>query len=554
MGVLNRTTDEINTLLDKIANLPEEGMGGKDGKTPVFETGTTTTLEAGLQATSEVVRNGEDVSGNPKYKINFGIPRGQDGTSGGGGGVADSVDWDNVQNKPTWVDSATKPTYTASEVGAIATGSLKTINGQSLEGKGNIEISGSGSGIADAPFGGKIYARINGTWVDAIELNGQTISCVPYDSMINEVTDQPFDISELGETGDASAFIYHDFYFVGNRRLYLGTVTSMIASEVDGKNLFTFIINFEQEDGTPSIVYLIVNLTDETYSTKIHRVSGGIPDAPADGQVYGRKNNKWSVIQQSGGTNSFVDITELFLRINSLNNGEKANQEDYDTLLEYARNRTNVSAYNSMPTTGMFISSLAIFTTSDRLIIHFISYLYGVATPQANLISISSTLEIQKMSYLYQDAIELDGYKPATKYTPIGISDSISEAFGKLEAGVKQSISGENNVYILPIELYHLRNESTSEQISTAIGGDEGFNNIVAAIKSFKRFYFKMNEEMICEVAMTYFSAGENNKAIVMRVSSYGAFNQYAGIISVGTITKENSTYTFEALALQSQA
>ena len=444
MGVLNRTTDEINTLLDKIANLPEEGMGGKDGKTPVFETGTTTTLEAGLQATSEVVRNGEDVSGNPKYKINFGIPQGMPG-SGSGGGVADSIDWKNVTNKPTWVQSATKPSYTATEVGALPTSTiipsktsqltndsgfvkntgLKTINGESIVGEGNIEITGSG---------------------------------------------------------------------------------------------------------------------------------GGIADAPSDGQVYGRKNNNWSVIQQSGGTNSFVDITELFLRINSLNTGEKANQEDYDTLLEYARNRTNVSAYNSISTTGMFISSLAIFTTSDSLFIHFISYLYGIATPQVNLISISSALEIQKMSYLYQDAIMLDGYKPATKYTPIEISDSISVAFGKLEAGVKQSISGENNVYILPIELYHLRNESTSEQISTAIGGDEGFNNIVAAIKSFKRFYFKMNEEMICEVAMTYFSAGENNKAIVMRVSSSGAFNQYAGIISVGTITKENSTYTFEALALQSQA
>lgn len=423
MGILNRTTNEINTLLDKIANLPEEGMGGKDGKTPVLETGTTTTLEAGSQATSEVVRNGEDVSGNPKYKINFGIPKGQDGTSSGGG-VADSVEWNKVLNKPQWVISDTKPTYTASEVGAIATGSLKTINGQLLEGKGNIEISGSGSGIADAP---------------------------------------------------------------------------------------------------------------------------------ADGQVYGRKNNNWSVIQQSGGTNSSVDITELFLRINSLNPGEKANQGDYDILLEYARNRTNVSAYNNVSTTGIFISSLTIFTSSDSLFIHFISYLYGVVAPQVNLISISPELEIQKMSYQYQDAIMLNEYKPATKYIPIKISDSISEAFGKLEAGVKQSISGENNVYILPIELYHLRNESTSEQISTAIGGDEGFNNIVAAIKSFKRFYFKMNEVMICEVVITYMNSGDNIESITMQLSSYAAFNQF-GIVTVGTITKENSTYSLQALTLTSQA
>ena len=67
MGVINKTTDEINNLLDKVENMPEEGVVGK---TPVLETGTTSTLPAGSQATSRVVRNGSDSSGNPKYKIN----------------------------------------------------------------------------------------------------------------------------------------------------------------------------------------------------------------------------------------------------------------------------------------------------------------------------------------------------------------------------------------------------------------------------------------------------------------------------------------------------
>lgn len=33
-----------------------------------------------------------------------------------GGGVADSVDWDNITSKPSWVDSTSKPTYTWSEI------------------------------------------------------------------------------------------------------------------------------------------------------------------------------------------------------------------------------------------------------------------------------------------------------------------------------------------------------------------------------------------------------------------------------------------------------
>ena len=191
MGVINKSTEAINTLLDKVENMPEQGV---TGKTPVLETGETTTLDPGQNATSEVVANGTDESGNPKYKINFGIPRGADGTGEGGGGVAGSVQWKNVLNKPTWVNSSTKPSYTAAEVGAlpasttipsktsqltndskfVASDGLKTINGQSIVGIGNIEISGSGGGIADAPSDGKTYGRKNGNW-SAIEGVGGSV-------------------------------------------------------------------------------------------------------------------------------------------------------------------------------------------------------------------------------------------------------------------------------------------------------------------------------------------------------------------------------------------
>ena len=42
---------------------------------------------------------------------------------------------------------------------------IKTINGQSLVGSGNIEIQGNGGGIADAPSDGETYGRNNGNWV-----------------------------------------------------------------------------------------------------------------------------------------------------------------------------------------------------------------------------------------------------------------------------------------------------------------------------------------------------------------------------------------------------
>lgn len=205
MGVINKTTDEINTLLDKVEGMPEEGV---TGKTPVLETGETTTLPSGSQATSQVVANGVDLEGNPKYKLNFGIPRGADG-SGSGGGVADSVEWSKVQNKPTWVNSTTKPSYTATEVGALpasttipsrtsqltndsnftTTASFKTINGKSIVGSGNIVISGgSGGGIEEAPSDGKTYSRKNGGWV----VSG-------FDSA--DITDLWTRITQIGEVG-----------------------------------------------------------------------------------------------------------------------------------------------------------------------------------------------------------------------------------------------------------------------------------------------------------------------------------------------------------------
>ena len=161
MGVINKTTEKINELLDKIEDAPDKI---ENGKTPVFVAGTTTTLDPVMSATAEVVLVGTNPDGNPQYKINIGVPKGHDGTGGSGGGVADSVQWANVLNKPGWVNSATKPTYTASEVGALPEGTkiptktsdltndkgfltssgFKTINGESIVGTGNITIQGGG--------------------------------------------------------------------------------------------------------------------------------------------------------------------------------------------------------------------------------------------------------------------------------------------------------------------------------------------------------------------------------------------------------------------------
>ena len=64
-------------------NIPTGGGGGgEDGKTPVMQIGNVTTVAAGRNATADVRADGADPSGNPIYKVDFGIPRGSNGTDG----------------------------------------------------------------------------------------------------------------------------------------------------------------------------------------------------------------------------------------------------------------------------------------------------------------------------------------------------------------------------------------------------------------------------------------------------------------------------------------
>lgn len=61
------------------------------GETPVLESGTTTTGEAGTGASAEVIANGTTEGGQPRYKINLVIPRGSDGNPGEDGNDGKTV-------------------------------------------------------------------------------------------------------------------------------------------------------------------------------------------------------------------------------------------------------------------------------------------------------------------------------------------------------------------------------------------------------------------------------------------------------------------------------
>lgn len=154
MGIINKTTEKINTLLDKVEGFPDEITVGK---TPVFEVGLVTTVSSGSPADVNIRLKGADDNGNPIYIIDFEIPKGKDGATTDPEGNPVTVDWDSVLNKPEWIKSETKPSYTSEEVGALPnTTKFKTINGESILGEGNIEIQeGTGEGVGKNYIGYK---------------------------------------------------------------------------------------------------------------------------------------------------------------------------------------------------------------------------------------------------------------------------------------------------------------------------------------------------------------------------------------------------------------
>lgn len=78
------------------------GQDGVNGKTPQLSIGTVTTINAGENAVVTLTSDGEDAQGNPKFKINYSIPRGANGTNGTNGADGkDGVDGTNGQDGAT---------------------------------------------------------------------------------------------------------------------------------------------------------------------------------------------------------------------------------------------------------------------------------------------------------------------------------------------------------------------------------------------------------------------------------------------------------------------
>ena len=548
MGQLNYTTEKTNELLEKVNDMPEIVT---DGKTPVLETGTTTTLDPGQNATSEVVANGTDEAGNPKYKLNFGIPKGYDGSGGsGGGGTADSVQWANVLNKPSWVNSPTKPTYTASEVGALpsdtqipsktsqltndsgftTSASFKTVNGQSIVGSGNIVIEGGG-GDTPSQGGGNVnvtngsalqsanyYAfkpsadgSLDGTFSVIPNANGSTpglMSKENYSKLddMKQVWKIPVAVLELTDNSTSDEIVTaFDLGLIGLQSYVMYSASAITNSEYSNTApLKCFIGNRE--------CLLSAMLLDNAYTLDFNYVDSG--KLKIISITCNSITSQFSCkVTESGGTtgdNKYI----LSSNLNAISNG--------------ATDEEIVSAFGGTEEIVNIINSI----TGDN-----------------------------KKDYVISNVIE---YVPVSVYTLMGLDLRIHFFSARYNRGriiyIKRDGTGGyvRNIYpsgyALKPEVSSLTSSSSSKEISTAVGGESGLKNIIQAVKDGNRLVINMEDNTSyrqIELLNTFFGIAENGdmslgftvvRFAVLGFEKYGAAIQY---------TKSSNTFAFTSEEMQ---
>ena len=160
---------------------------------------------------------------------------------------------------------ATITTVNGKQDNLVSGTNIKTINGESLLGSGNITIETGTGGIPDANKDGKTYGRNNGAWVEITspDLSGYLTTAAAASTYLSK--------------NDASS----TYLSKSDANTTYATKTEL------GKKQDTLVsgVNIKTINGQSIIGSGNIEITTGT---------GGISDAPSDGRLYGRKNSNWT--------------------------------------------------------------------------------------------------------------------------------------------------------------------------------------------------------------------------------------------------------------------
>ena len=544
MGQLNYTTEKTNELLEKVNDMPETVT---DGKTPVLETGTTTTLDPGQNATSEVVANGTDESGNPKYKLNFGIPKGYDGAGdSGGGGTADSVQWVNVLNKPSWVNSSTKPTYTASEVGALpsdtqipsktsqltndsgftTSASFKTVNGQSIVGSGNIAIEGGGG---DTPSAGG--GNVNVTNGSAL----QSASYYAFKPSADGSLDGTFNVIP-NASGAVSGLMSKENYSKLDDMKQVWKIPVAVLELTDNSTSDEIVTAFGLESTVLQsyVVYSAAAITDSEYSNLV----------PLKCFIGNRECLISGSMADNASTLDFNYVDSGKLKIISITYDSSARQ--FSCKLSESGGGTADDTY-WLPDSVYRLSARA--TREEILAALGDTRALSDAVVEGKKIYIKGTYAFSYVSIPVSVSILGDWLMISFPFVSNSNSDvrqKIIQLVGDAES--VKVIYPEG--YKLNSSVFDLTTSSESADISTAVGGESGLKEIIQAIKDGNRLVIRgtkdslggsvINQDLMCN---GYEESENGDIRLLISGIGYGLFGGVAGCLIIN-YTKSSNTFS----------
>ena len=568
MGQLTKTTEKVNELLDKVDGMPETVT---DGKTPVLETGTTTTLDPGQNATSEVVANGTDDEGNPKYKLNFGIPKGYDGSGGsGGGGTADSVQWANVLNKPSWVNSSTKPAYTASEVGALpsdtqipsktsqltndsgftTSASFKTVNGQSIVGSGNIVIEGGGG---DTPSAGG--GNVNVTNGSALRSAGYYAFKPSADGSL----DGTFNVIPNASGAVSGLMSKNDYSKLDNMKPVIALPIAVLEynAETTSETIEAMLqtaFGMTTNDAALRFLYTAGSL-QWTYNNDFQKFYIGDRECMLGGNVV----TDGSSATQATLEFSYVDGGKLHtVAITMVVSGESGNQtytysakvlesgdDTYylsDKVYNLTANATHAEILEAFGGEDGLKEAIQALKDKRELCIY------------VNILNLTGERINVNASFVRTTILRICYYK----------GNQNDERLIHITCNNSDNTQSEVKViypegYTLKSEVYALTSSSTSDEISKAVGGEAGLKAIIQAVNDGNRLVIRGDfssgngARLNTDVLVNGFGISDNGDMILlMFVGGLDFMNSYYGFFfMIINYTKSSNTFSIQAIPLQ---
>lgn len=256
------------------------GAIGFTGKTPQFSMGTISTLEAGSSATATVSEDGVDSDGNPKYKINFAIPRGNPGAPFNPIGQYDTLELLQA---------------------AIPDGS--GVNGMIAVG-------------TEAPY--EYYAWLNGGWVNQGKVaGGGSGNIVVIPSAVTGLTEQSSSAEIFNAFGSKD-----DFMDICKKLYNNDDAVCVIRENEEGYSVIysTAAYTVSYTDDNNASIQFYINAANQSYvyviavndglATVVFTPFSMLTDAPSDGNTYGRKNQDWVEVPEKSDVLTKTNSTE----------------------------------------------------------------------------------------------------------------------------------------------------------------------------------------------------------------------------------------------------